>query len=780
MASRKNQNIAIPLCLPNNCQWNAATGEYIKTEGQRTSLYVVEEALKKLRTVKGPVCVVSIAGPSRKGKSYVLSQAFDQPEVFPLGHCIDPETFGIWMWIVPQKMRDSAGRECTVVLLDSEGIDAVMGEGLDDTQIFTLIVLLASVLIYNSAGVPTRHDLNGLDFITKLSQRIRLRSNDGSVSASGPQLQREDKDVFHKTFPFFFWLLRDATQSLPPDCRNIKEYFLTRVFKGKVSPGVDHKTEEGVAESILRFFSGFDAFMLPAPTVDPEIMKSLNQKKSEVNDSFWSGLERFKSLLRDTLSPKRSFNDGEFVTGEGLAAMIQRYVDTLNAADAIPNVQSAWDAFVKDKCAEAVQSALRMYDAFMTARLSNELPCSNNAIRMCHNNALEQCKDLLMMELAGISTNSVETTAREFKSSLEKKLLTWLTENEDLTRHSCENLLVDLKKIYLDPVLEKLLGEEGGKVSFEDIIGGYQRVKDDFHQRAVGAENVIAAVFLKLYEDVLKEKEQYKKKLAQLKDFDKERSRELAIRACQEQERKRLEEEQARLQQENLEQKKQMEMLIRSLDKEKRRFADQMNGERQAHQDQIQNMMKASMRQAQVERQTFMRENEALQEQFLVFQERNEENMEMVQNLYYRAALQQKEREAFRQQVKDQADQEKVDLIKALNKKHDEEMKALRDELSAKLNEIAKQVPRDELRSGQTAQLIDERTKEADKLQNSIAETRRRQEEIENLGFWKNILRTAGLAFSAFFPGLAPIAIQVSAAVGTVLDIISDHFCSIM
>ena len=32
-----------------------------------------------------------------------------------------------------------------MVLLDSEGIDAVMGEGLDDHQILTFIVLLASV-----------------------------------------------------------------------------------------------------------------------------------------------------------------------------------------------------------------------------------------------------------------------------------------------------------------------------------------------------------------------------------------------------------------------------------------------------------------------------------------------------------------------------------------------------------------------------------------------------------------------------------------------------------
>ena len=48
-----------------------------------------------------------------------------------------------------------------MVLLDSEGID---GEGLDDKQISTLTVLLASVLIFNSEGVPTRHDLNGLEY----------------------------------------------------------------------------------------------------------------------------------------------------------------------------------------------------------------------------------------------------------------------------------------------------------------------------------------------------------------------------------------------------------------------------------------------------------------------------------------------------------------------------------------------------------------------------------------------------------------------------------------
>ena len=61
MATRRNaENMAIPLCLPNNCQWSAATGEYIKTGERRSSLYVVDEALQKLRTVRGKNFLVAI------------------------------------------------------------------------------------------------------------------------------------------------------------------------------------------------------------------------------------------------------------------------------------------------------------------------------------------------------------------------------------------------------------------------------------------------------------------------------------------------------------------------------------------------------------------------------------------------------------------------------------------------------------------------------------------------------------------------------------------------
>ena len=59
---------------------------------------------------------------------------------------------------------DNGGREFTVVLLDSGGTYAAEVERIEEDAIFTLCVLLSSVFIYNSAGVPTRTDLVDLEY----------------------------------------------------------------------------------------------------------------------------------------------------------------------------------------------------------------------------------------------------------------------------------------------------------------------------------------------------------------------------------------------------------------------------------------------------------------------------------------------------------------------------------------------------------------------------------------------------------------------------------------
>ena len=75
----------------------------------------------------------------------------------------------------------------------------------------------------------------------------------------------------------------------------------------------------------------------------------------------------------------------------------------------------------------------------------------------------------------------------------------WQSENETSTRESCNGLLIQLKQAHLDPVLQQIREKGGSKLSFDDIIGGYNRIKDEYEQSAIGAKDVIAAVFFEFH-----------------------------------------------------------------------------------------------------------------------------------------------------------------------------------------------------------------------------------------------------------------------------------------
>lgn len=79
------------------------------------------------------------------------------------------------------------------------------------------------------------------------------------------------------------------------------------------------------------------------------------------------------------------------------------------------------------------------------------------------------------------------------------KLNSWLTDNEKKTRKSCKDLLGQLKRTHLDPVLQRLRGKEAARVSFDDVIDEYTRIKDNYYKSAKGAKDVIAAVFFEFH-----------------------------------------------------------------------------------------------------------------------------------------------------------------------------------------------------------------------------------------------------------------------------------------
>ena len=116
-----------------------------------------------METIHKPVAVLSIAGPTRTGKSYILSRILGDPEAFELGHTVRAHTKGIWM--------STSVLECSeycILLLDTEGIDAVNDQASNDAKILVASLLLSSYFIYNSVGVPRSNDLEKMRSVIQL------------------------------------------------------------------------------------------------------------------------------------------------------------------------------------------------------------------------------------------------------------------------------------------------------------------------------------------------------------------------------------------------------------------------------------------------------------------------------------------------------------------------------------------------------------------------------------------------------------------------------------
>ena len=150
---------SIPLVIPDNFKHEDGSAELEKvTDLQRLNLHPHSDALKLLNSIEKPVSVLTICGPARGGKSYILSRVLGHPGAFKSSNTMDVQTYGVWMGTHYLDFGEYA-----MILLDTEGTDAVDSESDDDISILLLATLLSSCLIYNSKNVPAKHDLQTLE-----------------------------------------------------------------------------------------------------------------------------------------------------------------------------------------------------------------------------------------------------------------------------------------------------------------------------------------------------------------------------------------------------------------------------------------------------------------------------------------------------------------------------------------------------------------------------------------------------------------------------------------
>jgi hypothetical protein len=167
-----------------------------------------EEVLAGLGPDVRAVAPLCIAGKSRTGKSFLLN-ALSGASLeggqggFSVGHSVEACTRGIWMSRSSHTLPLPGGGKCAVLFLDTEGIGNPGSTPEHDARIFSLAVLLSSLLVFNSLGAIDEESLSTLSFVTQLSQLIQA-----SPSAGGAGAGAGEPDLASFA-PSFLWVLRD-------------------------------------------------------------------------------------------------------------------------------------------------------------------------------------------------------------------------------------------------------------------------------------------------------------------------------------------------------------------------------------------------------------------------------------------------------------------------------------------------------------------------------------------------------------------------------------------
>ncbi|XP_078583590.1 uncharacterized protein LOC144866179 [Branchiostoma floridae x Branchiostoma japonicum] len=351
------QGSSIPLILPNDMKYNTFTGCVEKIQdAQRTSLQIVPEALELLEGIEEPVSVISICGPCRSGKSYILSRLLGTSDAFELGHSMDPQTFGIWMGT-----KVLRGKDFTIMLLDTEGIDAPGASAGQDASILVMTILLSSYLIYNSLNVPYKGDLEKMQCFIQLAKGITVK-----------QGERIQTSLFPEFFPDFLWLLRDASLKIrDKDGKNITptKYLITEVLES--DPDDFFKsTSDKVGRAILTFFPSVDCATLKRPSEKKEVINNIAQHTDSLNPEFNKGVEDLTERLLLKSGVKRGYDKVSTISGVALSIMATQYVEAVNDPNSIPALENTWKNTIELMRSRAIEEVVKAYKHQMHSEIA--------------------------------------------------------------------------------------------------------------------------------------------------------------------------------------------------------------------------------------------------------------------------------------------------------------------------------------------------------------------------------------------------------------------------
>lgn len=302
---------------PENAQCDVAPLILCTADGHYS---VDESTLAWIESHRGNFAVVACAGKYRTGKSFLLNRLAEarSGSGFGVGETVQACTKGLWVY---KKFFATDDPTKHILLVDTEGIDALDADDTHDVRIFTLALLLSSVFLYNSVGAIDETAMQTLSLMTRVTNNVRVQND---VESSAAELSEH--------MPTFYWVLRDFALKLTDRKGNpiTTDEYLEEALQA-TDPQRDH-----IRSAIRNAFPRRKLVTLPRPD---QHLNNLEDRLFNIAPKFTQGIADIRHRIFRDARPLET--QGKVLSAKMYSALCRHMTEVVQT-NAVPVIRDSW------------------------------------------------------------------------------------------------------------------------------------------------------------------------------------------------------------------------------------------------------------------------------------------------------------------------------------------------------------------------------------------------------------------------------------------------------
>ena len=408
----------------------------IDIDGADMKLNPQAKALLQESTPAKPLVTICVVGRSRTGKSFLLNRGLlNKGDAFQVSPSTRACTKGLWIAGRPIPAKEfwanlgiaipAPEDTYDVLVIDTEGINALDRDQTYDMRIFTLALLLSSVFVYNSLGAIDENAISTLSAVASVAESLKKENRGGRSFASSSSAAGGGSGSLLE-LPSLLWVVRDFALDIEREGDEADEReqlcddeYLEEALRVE---GIDPRSTKAQLRRVL-----MDAFPKRAcqtmvrPADREEEMKRLQDlADEELRPEFVAQMKHLRTKLHSLAVHKRVA--GRAVDASLFADLIEHYLVSINS-NRVPAVADAWTQVTRQRCERGVSLAVAYIEnmaAVAGVSSSSTSPCLLLHPTLVHEHiahGLRQAERVYRSAIQGIPDTS------EFDRQLQQRLL---------------------------------------------------------------------------------------------------------------------------------------------------------------------------------------------------------------------------------------------------------------------------------------------------------------------------------------------------------------------